>query len=70
MLSYWKNGSYVALMVAQDQAELQQHTNVHCNNLDHFDICRYWIDRLTFVIALLAGHVMHALRTAVSCLIC
>jgi hypothetical protein len=48
-----------SIYVAQDQAELQQYTHVDSNNVDHFDICRYWIDRRSSLPCL----ARHALRT-------
>ena len=54
-----------SIYVAQGQAELQAYINVDSNNVEHFDISRYWNDRLASL-PLLTGHAERVLNVPVS----
>ena len=54
-----------SIYVAQGQAELQAYINVDSNNVEHFDISRYWNDRRASL-PLLTGHAERVLNVPVS----
>ena len=54
-----------SIYVVQDQTELQAYINVDSNNVEHFDMSRYWNDRRASL-PLLTGHAQRARDVPVS----